>query len=361
MAIVISLLLVCCNGSTVETRRATSVPYTDYLIADSVPTCLDLELACMAALKGEVFVCDGAELLFFMRQDMMAICTYDFASRKMDEIFRSEIPISGFFPISKDSIWILDYGTKIYNTSNTELKYTCPLSGRYWLCLPSKMWYVNDNLYTNIYPFRENENESDIWVESRDAEQLAAWAFSPDGSATEKFAFGRIPDAHPADNYYAPLIQTTFNPKDSLFVLSTSLSPEVEIYKFDGAFVGKKEITSASFTMPAPLSKKDANFNNEIRYENDNATFDELYYDKYRDVYLRVLQLPQSKNNTDMTTDIMPEWKLIVADSNMDVKYEVSFENSNYMPALFITEKGVYIFSYDETNTLQTCGLFLFD
>lgn len=354
MAVVISLLLVCCNGQKTES-------YADYLVADSVPTCLDLESACMAALKGDVFVCDGAELLFFTPQGMTAICAYDFANNTMAEIFRSETPISGFFPITKDSIWILDYETMIYNTSNTELKYTCPSSGRYWLCLPFKMWYVNDDLYTNIYPFREDENECNIWVESRDAAQLAAWEFAPDGSAAEKFAFGRIPEAHPAGNYYNPIIQTTFNPKDSLFILSTSLSPEVEIYKFDGAFVGKNEITSASFTMPAPLSKNDANVNNEIRYENDNATFKGLYYDKYRDVYLRILQLPQSRNNTDMTTDIMPEWKLIVADADMDVKYEVSFENSNYMPALFITEKGVYIFSYDETNTLQTCGLFLFD
>ena len=92
------------------------------------------------------------------------------------------------------------------------------------------------------------------------------------------------------------------------------------------------------------------------------TTISKLMYDEYRNVFLRVMFLP-NRMSTDGMQELPKDFVIMVLDEDLDKKYEVYFSRNNYDGSVFITEKGVYLLrtDKDEKNKYYKADRFIFD
>ena len=209
-------------------------------------------------------------------------------------------------------------------------------------------------LYTGINPSSDSDvNFADFRAKSG---LIAAWDISNPDSVRCVKIFGKRPSDQPKDMFIDDCYQTAFNVEDSIIVAGTELSQNVVVMTMSGKTLREKKLSSKFYVKP---EKKDFSQNHsakdKMQYWEENMLFRGLFYDKYRKLYYRILQLPKQEDKS-LFTKRKQGWVLIVADSKLNKKYELKFDGEKYKCAILIGKQGVYI-----RTTGNTMDLFVFD
>ena len=209
-------------------------------------------------------------------------------------------------------------------------------------------------LYTGfLLSFDSNADFADF---RKKASLIAAWDISNPDSVRCVKIFGKRPSDQPKDMFIDDCYQTAFNVEDSIIVAGTELSQNVVVMTMSGKTLREKKLSSKFYVKP---EKKDFSQNHsateKIKYWEENMLFRGLFYDKYRKLYYRILQLPKQEDKS-LFTKRKQGWVLIVADSKLNKKYELKFDGEKYKCAILIGKQGVYI-----RTTGNTMDLFVFD
>lgn len=187
------------------------------------------------------------------------------------------------------------------------------------------------------------------------ASLIAAWDISNPDSVRCVKIFGKRPSDQPKDMFIDDCYQTAFNVEDSIIVAGTELSQNVVVMTMSGKTLREKKLSSKFYVKP---EKKDFSQNHsakdKMQYWEENMLFRGLFYDKYRKLYYRILQLPKQEDKSSFTKR-KQDWVLIVADSKLNKKYEVKFDGDKYRWAILIGRQGVYVLKD------KTMDLFVFD
>ena len=208
-------------------------------------------------------------------------------------------------------------------------------------------------LYTGfLLSFDSNADFADF---RKKASLIAAWDISNPDSVRCVKIFGKRPSDQPKDMFIDDCYQTAFNVEDSIIVAGTELSQNVVVMTMSGKTLREKKLSSKFYVKP---EKKDFSQNHsateKIKYWEENMLFRGLFYDKYRKLYYRILQLPKQEDKSSFTKR-KQDWVLIVADSKLNKKYEVKFDGDKYRWAILIGKQGVYVLKD------KTMDLFVFD
>ena len=208
-------------------------------------------------------------------------------------------------------------------------------------------------LYTGfLLSFDSNADFADF---RKKASLIAAWDISNPDSVRCVKIFGKRPSDQPKDMFIDDCYQTAFNVEDSIIVAGTELSQNVVVMTMSGKTLREKKLSSKFYVKP---EKKDFSQNHsakdKMQYWEENMLFRGLFYDKYRKLYYRILQLPKQEDKSSFTKR-KQDWVLIVADSKLNKKYEVKFDGDKYRWAILIGKQGVYVLKD------KTMDLFVFD
>ena len=306
---------------------------------------------------------DGKESVLFSTNGGYAICAFDIETKRIDTIV-ARVPASiGAFCYNSDNGTILvqldNRDLNLWNSKScTEM--LCP-SVKYheefiiWTCGAYHPFFsCGDILYTGIIPSLDSEVDyADFRARSG---LIAAWDISNPDSVRCVKIFGKRPSDQPKDMFIDDCYQTAFNVEDSIIVAGTELSQNVVVMTMSGKTLKEKELTSKFYVKP---QKKDFSQNHsakdKMQYWEENMLFRGLFYDKYRKLYYRILQLPKQEDKSSFTKR-KQDWVLIVADSKLNKKYELKFDGEKYKCAILIGKQGVYI-----RTTGNTMDLFVFD
>ena len=208
-------------------------------------------------------------------------------------------------------------------------------------------------LYTGfLLSFDSNADFADF---RKKASLIAAWDISNPDSVRCVKIFGKRPSDQPKDMFIDDCYQTAFNVEDSIIVAGTELSQNVVVMTMSGKALREKKLSSKFYVKP---EKKDFSQNHsateKIKYWEENMLFRGLFYDKYKKLYYRILQLPKQEDKSSFTKK-KQDWVLIVADSKLNKKYELKFDGDKYRWAILIGKQGVYVLKD------KTMDLFVFD
>ena len=209
-------------------------------------------------------------------------------------------------------------------------------------------------LYTGfLLSFDSNADFADF---RKKASLIAAWDISNPDSVRCVKIFGKRPSDQPKDMFIKDWYQTAFNVEDSIIVAGTELSQNVVVMTMSGKTLGEKKLSSKFYVKPQKRDfSKSSSVAEIIEYCDENMLFGGLYYDRYRKLYYRVLDLAIRKEDNSFTKK-KSDWVLIVADSKLNKKYEVKFDGNKHRGVILIGKQGVYVRTVD-----NTMDLFVFD
>lgn len=180
--------------------------------------------------------------------------------------------------------------------------------------------------------------------------------------------FGTYPKNHPIENYYnGGQLYCFYNSQDRNILNHTCIDNYVVLCDPLGNKIKDVYFGSNKFHY-APFPKSDKNsMNASDNYYLNNTTYHQtISYDEYRNLYFRVLHLPRLPDKEAMTRENIMDFLLIVADSNLKIKYEVFFDGKKYfLPfgKFLINEKGVMIYEKDngDNKNSRNASWFVFD
>ena len=305
---------------------------------------------------------DGRECVLFYSNYMF--CTFDMETKKVDTIFTGTPKEICEFCYNSDNgiiFAMLDNHNHDIWDSRTCTKTPCPITTHHGELIKWFGFGVSDPfftygniLYTGVLlSFDSNADFADF---RKKASLIAAWDISNPDSVRCVKIFGKRPSDQPKDMFIDDCYQTAFNVEDSIIVAGTELSQNVVVMTMSGKTLREKKLSSKFYVKP---EKKDFSQNHsateKIKYWEENMLFRGLFYDKYRKLYYRILQLPKQEDKSSFTKR-KQDWVLIVADSKLNKKYELKFDGEKYKCAILIGKQGVYI-----RTTGNTMDLFVFD
>ena len=305
---------------------------------------------------------DGRECVLFYSNYMF--CTFDMETKKVDTIFTGTPKEICEFCYNSDNgiiFAMLDNHNHDIWDSRTSTKIPCPPTTHHGELIKWFGFGVSDPffaygniLYTGVLlSFDSDADFADFRAKSG---LIAAWDISNPDSVRCVKIFGKRPSDQPKDMFIDDCYQTAFNVEDSIIVAGTELSQNVVVMTMSGKTLREKKLSSKFYVKP---EKKDFSQNHsateKIQYWEENMLFRGLFYDKYRKLYYRILQLPKQEDKSSFTKR-KQDWVLIVADSKLNKKYELKFDGEKYKCAILIGKQGVYI-----RTTGNTMDLFVFD
>ena len=184
-------------------------------------------------------------------------------------------------------------------------------------------------------------------------------------SEVELICSGEWLSSHPKDVYYNTShgIGNIYSPKEEQFYFFTEHTLEIAVADKEGNYI--KSVTPESRFFPKrPIFTKEDKLNNAkmMNYARSITTLSKLYYDEYRNVFLRLMFLP-GRDSEDGMVALPKDFVIMVLDEDLDKMYEVGFERKNYTGSIHITEKGVYLLKTDtdESNRYYKADRFIFD
>ncbi len=309
-----------------------------------------------------IYDINGQEAVLFSTDDGFA--TIDTETKKVDTIFTGTPKEICEFCYNSDNgiiFAMLDNHNHDIWDSRTCTKTPCPITTHHGELIKWFGFGVSDPffaygniLYTGF--LLSFDSDADFADFRKKASLIAAWDISNPDSVRCVKIFGKRPSDQPKDMFIDDCYQTAFNVEDSIIVAGTELSQNVVVMTMSGEKLKEKELTSKFYVKP---EKKDFSQNHsakdKMQYWEENMLFRGLFYDKYRKLYYRILQLPKQEDKS-LFTKRKQGWVLIVADSKLNKKYELKFDGEKYKCAILIGKQGVYI-----RTTGNTMDLFVFD
>ena len=308
-------------------------------------------------------ICDieGREYVIFYADSIF--CTLDMETNRIYTIFTGASKEICEFCYDSDKgiiLAMLDNHNHDIWDSRTCTKTPCPITTHHGELIKWFGFGVSDPffaygniLYTGVLlSFDSDADFADFRAKS---DLIAAWDISNPDSVRCVKIFGKRPSDQPKDMFIDDCYQTAFNVEDSIIVAGTELSQNVVVMTMSGKTLKEKELTSKFYVKP---QKKDFSQNHsakdKMQYWEENMLFRGLFYDKYRKLYYRILQLPKQEDKSSFTKR-KQDWVLIVADSKLNKKYEVKFDGNKYKCAIRVGKQGVYVLKD------KTMDLFVFD
>jgi hypothetical protein len=240
----------------------------------------------------------------------------------------------------------------------------CPFVKHYeeqivWLCGGNHPFFsCGDIVYTGFIPIKSLTAEFKDYAKFRAKSNLiAVWDVSNTDSVKCVSLFGERPSDQPKEMFIDDSYTVAFNAEDSIIIAGTELSQNVIVMTMTGEKIKEKKFTSKFYTKPEKRDFSQENSTTEkIKYWENNMLFRRLYYDKHRKLYYRVLDMGICRNKESFMKQ-KSDWVLIVADSELNKKYEVFFDGDDYRAVIFIGKEGVYV----RTTKNKTMDLFVFD
>ena len=319
-------------------------------------------------LLSEIFEIDDKERVFFTRNNGYSICYFDIQEQKIDTLIY-EMPArvaKMCYNHNDGTIWVQSDETHfaLWNTK-TQTQIDCPpikYKGEkiLWMCGTNDPFFACGNrLFTGLIPEEAFADYNFDYAGFREKSSLIAeWDISDVNNIKCVKIFGKRPSDQPKDMFVDDYYYTAFNVEDSVIVAATELSQSVVVMNFKGEKLKEKKLSSVFYVPP---EKRDFSQNHSateiINYWNSNMLFRGLYYDKYRKLYYRLLDLSGEKSENTFTKK-EADWVLIVADSKLRKKYEVRFDSNKYSwGSVLIGKQGVYVRKKKD----KTFDLFVFD
>lgn len=181
--------------------------------------------------------------------------------------------------------------------------------------------------------------------------------------------FGSYPKDYPKDNYFnGGVLYYCYNADKKQIVCHTQLHNNVVLCDSMGR--REKDVYFGSQLhnrIPFKEYKDKNSIVSSITCYETCSSYELLGYDPYRKVYLRVLRLPRPIDKTSIfKEEIIHDFVIIVADENLNIKYEVFFDDQEYVYPHYnflINEKGVLIFKQNKENeeVKENATWFVFD
>ena len=306
----------------------------------------------------------GSEKMLFLTQNRDALCSLELETKKIDTLYAGYDLYDVCVNEDDGSVWISmgNWEKMWYSKTNTKIQ--CPPTKHHGELITWKGFYqetffaCGNRLFTGLIPKKALTDYNFDYAGFREKSSLIAeWDISDENNIKCIRIFGKRPSDKPKDMFVDDCYYTAFNVEDSVIVADTELSQSVVVMNFKGENLKEKKLSSVFYVPP---EKRDFSQNHsaidKINYWNSNMLFRGVYYDKYRKLYYRLLDLSGEKSENTFTKK-EADWVLIVADSKLRKKYEVRFEGEKYNGFLWIGKQGVYV----KKKKDKTFDLFVFD
>jgi len=104
-------------------------------------------------------------------------------------------------------------------------------------------------------------------------------------------------------------------------------------------------------------ARKSMDVAKEFKYFVKQPNYSGVYYDKYRQIYLRVLDIPNPEKIDEFDGRLWTRTIIIILDKNLKKVGEVPLPFTYSMPSIIIAKDGIYIRKYveDENKMVFTC------
>jgi hypothetical protein len=329
--------------------------------------------------KNHIFLYDGfREKILYLSSDLdNSLQTYNWNSGKI--INKKKIPkegpegvgeINSFFVENKDSIYLLSsysYKLSLVNsnykvskryslipsleTANTLGKGMFPIGKQ---ACPIGMF--EDKIILGGYPFLERfdkkfytEGKTSLLLDKHSGSIEYLTSVPPSYLKRFKDGFKIV-----SQNVF---LSQTFNYKKGLMVISHRTEPFIEVIDLKSRSL-KREYAGSDKAQHIPWIKKKVGNQDDFDFFVKNAYFSSIYYDKFRNVYYRLLESPNpdKKDSFDGKSWTIPF--VIILDENFKKIGETPLPPKFAMASMIITEKGTYINQYDEREGKLVFTLF---
>ncbi len=309
----------------------------------------------------------GKEGVVFVANNGYSICFFDIEKKRIDTLISKTLSrVRDFcYNSNNETIWMQldDKDLNLWN-SKIGLEVACPFVKHYeeqivWLCGGNHPFFsCGDIVYTGFIPIKSLTGEFKDYAKFRAKSNLiAAWDVSNTDSVKCVSLFGERPSDQPKEMFIDDSYTVAFNVEDSIIIAGTELSQNVIVMTMTGEKIKEKKLTSKFYVQPEKRDfSQEYSATEKIKYWENNMLFRSLYYDKYRKLYYRVLDMGTCRNKESFMKQ-KSDWVLIVADSELNKKYEVFFDGDDYRAVIFIGKEGVYV----RTTKNKTMDLFVFD
>lgn len=276
-------------------------------------------------------------------------------------------------PVATDSLWQICHfqyadGTMARGIGNLATgkvyfpKSTLPIYGdKYLLSVSGDLPVVNGHFFTRLLSTDtalhlatiEENGAFNHWP------KLAEWRIDGDSLLLVRL-LAQFPDDYAATEYEDFLAKLCYNPVDSVFLLPAM---DGRLWLFDryGNSLGERRLGSQLEQPTQPFPITEGSYNNALNWYANNNTYGRIIFDPYRNVYLRVMTIPQAADPDALEREREKTWVLVVADRDFHIKYEVRFDDQHYEWRLIMpTPEGVYI-AKKKGDKYEKPSLFVFD
>lgn len=315
----------------------------------------------------EIFANDmyNEKIYFICRSDEKHLLCYDINDNIIDTIV-TDNKIVDISVVNDSCIFYTDYPSLFnYNVKNAKDKsydyfeniYET-VSHPFWKddykCVPvypdNKLTMIDKNsgivLCLKYYTYGDDysvvlENNVPVWMR---------FDIAADSSIMPVSFFGTYPKNHPSDNYHdGGALRMCFNHKSKEIITHTSVDDYVVLCDSMGNKIRDVYFGSQLYKY-SPYPKENKNIMAEsIKHFYSTTLYDKILFDEYRNLYYRLMTVPIENDSESMTKQNFVDFVIIVADENLNIKYEVFFKGEKYhlLPAL-INEKGLLL--YEKEN-----------
>lgn len=356
-------------------RKPPIEDYHQFLKTEEASVSLDSETLFEMMMYGTPAYYDD-DLILFGDKRQQRIVAYRLSTDSLttpDSLADSRFYGTVVTPVATDSLWqICNFqyadGTMARGIGNLATgkvyfpKSTLPMYGdKYLLSVSGDLPVVDGHFFTQLLSTDtalhlatiEENGAFNHWP------KLAEWRIDGDSLQLVRL-FIQFPDDYAATEYEDFLTKPCYNPVDSVFLLPAM---DGRLWLFDryGNSLGERRLGSQLEQPTQPFPITEGSYNNALNWYANNNTYGRIIFDPYRNVYLRVMTIPQAADPDALEREREKTWVLVVADRDFHIKYEVRFDDQRYEWRLIMpTPEGVYI-AKKKGDKYEKPSLFVFD
>ena len=354
---VVLLLAAACSKPVPETRSG-----SEFLKAEAV-SFGELPMAAVEAMlyNGVPTDSTGQHFVFYHNK---AFVTYDMTTHEFDIIDTGSVMHNRIAWSDDNKLWHMQFWNTLVNVTDSQ-RYTFGgtipgYNEDFYALTYAQLPIIGNRIYTSLSTSLKKE---DMPVDFRIRwDHAAIWTIEG-GSIKFTKAFGHYPKGFPHDSHGSVHTEIIASPTDSIVMLFSDIMDNVCLFDLDGNDLGERYFGSQYFRTPRKLSYEEfLNQQTFIEWCLGNTLYYDIVYDPYRQVYLRPMLIPATQDEDAMEKGGY-NFSIVVADRDLNIKYEVLLENVNPRTGAFIlpTKEGVLIGKFSENDELQKADLYIFD